>query len=299
MKTLSATFAAAALVLLAALPGSAQSNASCSFHFLNIPFPNNESAIPEGINAYSTIVGYVTLTNPQEGFIRYSNGGVSTYRAPNSSSTTIMRRNSSGVNVGYYTPTGSSKAKGFVKSGSGFQSVVVPGSFPTYLNGINKYGTIVGDYIGADNHFHGFVLKNGQFTSINPGNGAIDVTVSDINDNGAIVGTFSNGGVDSHGFLLSGGTYHVITFPNEVGFGGTTLTDISNSGEIVGDVWTGSDSHQGFLRKTSGAYEFISAPNARLTLADGINASNVIVGNGVTVSSTGNEKPVVFTATCQ
>ncbi len=285
-----------ALAMVSPLTSSAQKTASCTFHLFQIPLSNGV-VIPEGINTYGTIVGFVDeFTGLTEGFIRSSNGGVTSYHAPDSVNTTIMRRNSLGTDVGSYTTNGSPNVKGFMASGSSFRSVTFPGSSHTELNGINKSGVTVGDYLASDGHFHGFKLQNGKFSSIHP-SGATDTFVSDINDEGVIVGWYDNGGRDSHGFLLQNGNFKILDFPNEVGFGGTSLNDISNTGEIVGSVWTGSDTSDAFLYK-AGAFKVISVPNSRLTQANGINASNVIVGRTIIVSSTGNESDTDFTATC-
>lgn len=287
----------AACLVFTVITSQAQTNASCTFHLLRIPVSGGV-ALPEGINRYGTIVGFVNLfTSHDEGFIRFSNGAVSIYKAPNSSNTSIKHRNDQGVDVGSFTPAASTSSKGFVAAGSGFASVNFPGARQTFLGGINNFGTIVGEYIGSDNHFHGFKLKNGQFTAIHP-NGAVDTFVSGINDSGVIVGTFNTGGVDNHGFVVQNGAIGTLDFPHEVGFGGTTLNDISNSGVIVGFVWTGPDTREAFLHK-SGGFEVISVPNARLTEANGISNINVITGHAVVVSSTGSETDTAYTATCQ
>lgn len=253
----------AACLLFSALPSQAQSNASCTFHVFNIPVSGGV-ALPQGINRYGTMVGFVNLfTSHSEGFIRFSNGAVSIYKAPNSSNTSIKHRSDQGVDVGAFTPTGSTLSRGFAATSTRFQAVTFPGASQTFLTGINKYGSLVGDYIGTDGHFHGFKLKNGQFTTIHP-NGAVDTFVNGINDSGVIIGAFNTGGVDNHGFVDRSGAISTLDFPHEVGFGGTTLNDISNSGEIVGFVWTGSDTRDAFLFK-SGAFKVIEVPNARLT----------------------------------
>lgn len=287
----------AACLVFSAFPSQAQTNASCTFHVFNIPVSGGV-ALPTGINRYGTIVGFVNVfTGHSEGFIRSSGGGVSVYKAPNSSNTSINHRNDQGVNVGAFTPSGSTASKGFVATSTRFQSVTFPGASQTFLTGINNFGVIVGDYLGSDNHFHGFKLKSGVFSTIHP-NGAVDTFVGGINDNGVIVGTFSTGGVDNHGFVDRSGAISTLDFPGEVGFGGTSLGNISNSGEIVGAVWTGSDTQEAFLFK-SGAFKVITVPNARLTQANGISNLNVIAGHAVVVSSTGSESDRAFTATCQ
>lgn len=283
------------VIAVACAPVAAQNTASCTFHTIPITVSGGV-ALAQGMNASGTIVGYVNEFNSHsEGFIRYTTGGVSTYMVPNSANTTIMRRSDAGVNVGYFTPNGSTGQKGFIATGNKFQSVAYPGAALTYLNDVNKYGTLVGQYLGTDGHFHGFRLSNGSFSSIHPP-GATDTFVTGINDSGTIVGSYNAGG-DSHGFIYKGGTYQTITFPGESGFGGTSLSDIANSGEIVGSIWTGSDSQEAFLYK-SGAFEVVSVPHARLTQANGISNKNMIVGHAVVVSSSGSESDTTFTATC-
>lgn len=290
-------FLPAVCLVLSAFTSQAQTNASCTFHVFQIPVSGGV-ALPQGINRYGTIVGFVNVfTGHGEGFIRFSNGATTVYKAPNSSDTAIRHRSDLGVDVGWFTPAGSTVSKGFVASGSQFQSVTFPGARGTFITGINKYGSLVGDYLGSDNHFHGFKLKNGQFTSIHP-NGAVDTFVNGINDSGVIVGAFNTGGADNHGFVVRNGVISTLDFPHEVGFGGTTLNDISNSGVIVGFVWTGSDTREAFLHK-SGAFEIINVPHARLTDANGISNLNVITGHAVVVSSTGSETDTAYTATCQ
>ena len=275
----------------------AQTNASCTFHVFQIPVSGGV-ALPQGINRFGNIVGFVNLfTSHSEGFIRFSNGSTSIFKAPNSSNTSIHHRSDQGVNVGAFTPSGSTLSKGFAATSSRFQTVTFPGASQTFLTGINKFGTIVGDFIGTDGRFHGFKLKNGQFSTIHP-NGALDTFVSGINDSGVIVGSFDTGGADSHGFVVRSGAISTLDFPHEVGFGGTTLNDISNSGEIVGSVFTGSDTEAAFLFK-NGAFKVITVPHARLTQANGISNINVITGHAVVVSSTGSETDTAFTATCQ
>ena len=283
-------FLLAACLGFTGLLAQAQTNASCTFHVFTIGNPGSGNIfVPQGINKFGTIVGFVDQNNGiSVGFTRFSNGAVSTFKAPNSLDTIIRHRNDQGINTGTYNLPGSTPSnRGFVKTSSSFQTIKFPGASQTFVAASNNFGTIVGDYIGSDNHFHGFKLKNGAFTKIHP-NGAVDTFVNGINDSGVIVGAFSTGGVDNQGFVDRNGVITTLSFPGEVGFGGTTLNDISNTGVIVGMVWTGSDTHRAILHN-SGGFKFIPVPTGGNTDATGISNSNVIVGNS------GSES---FTATC-
>jgi probable HAF family extracellular repeat protein len=289
----------AAVLVLMAVAAHAQTPASCTIHTFKIP-TSSGVAIASGINSGGTIVGTINLptSGRSEGFVRFAfDGRTRILNVPNSTATTLSHRNDVGVEVGTFTVSSSINQRGFVNSGTKFQTVTFPGARSTFLNGINRFGTIVGDYLGADNHFHGFRLKNGQFTTIHP-NGAIDTFVNGINDNGVIVGNFFTGGVDSHGFVRSStGGITTLNFPGEVGFGGTTLHDISNSGQIVGTVWTSSDTRASFVHK-NGKFETFSVPHSRLTDVFGINNLNVMVGHTIIVSNN-TETDEAFTATCK
>ncbi|HKD81448.1 MAG TPA: hypothetical protein VKH81_17265 [Candidatus Angelobacter sp.] len=156
----------------------------------------------------------------------------------------------------------------------------------------------MGTYLGTDKHFDAIKLQNGKFTILRP-SGAVDAFANGINDQGVIVGAYFTGGIDSHGFVLQNGKIHTLDFPNEVGFGGTTLNDISNTGEIVGFVWTGPDTRAAFIF-SNGVFKTFNVPNARLTEALGINAFNTIVGHAIVVDpKTGNETDVAYTAKCK
>lgn len=286
----------AGCITFVAVLSHAQTNASCTFQVFQIPVSGGV-AIPEGINRFGTMVGFVNLfTSHSEGFIRFFNGAVQFYKAPHSNDTSVHHRSDQGVDVGSFSPAGSTAQKGFAATSSRFQSVTFPGASQTFVNGINKFGILVGDFIGSDGHFHGFKLASGDFTTIHP-NGAVDTFVNGINDSGVIVGNFFTGGPDSQGFVDRNGAISTLNFPGEVGFGGTTLNDISNTGVIVGFVWTGSDTQAAFLHN-SGGFKVISVPHARLTEANGISNINVITGHAIIVAPNGNETDSAYTATC-
>lgn len=295
MKLHLTTLCLVACAVLTAEAARAQSPATCSFHTFTIPSPDGTSEAT-GINRFSNIVGTDNLfiSGKSHGFVRFSNGGMAVVNDPSGVATTLRRRNDSGIQVGWFDP-GNNRPEGFVNHGSTFQTVTFPGAVSTFPTAINKFGTIVGEYIGTDNHFHGFKLSSGHFTTIHP-NGAVDTQVTGINDSGVIVGHFNTGGIDEHGFVDRNGAITSLSFPGEVGFGGTTLSDIGDNGQIIGWVWTGSDTRQAFVF-TAGKFKTFSVPSSRLTLPNGISSLGVMVGRAIVVSGN-NESDVAFTATC-
>jgi hypothetical protein len=99
-----------------------------------------KSFSPSGINRWNTVVGTGTLSDGSiVGFLRYSNGGVTTYKAPNATQTHFSKRNTSGVTVGDVDFN-----HGLIVSGSSATTIDYPGAPQTILTGINKWDTMVG-----------------------------------------------------------------------------------------------------------------------------------------------------------
>src|SRR5438309_1872985 len=189
-----------------------QSKASCTFTLFTLPNSIASGNFALGINSYSTVVGELEDMNKNgEGFIRYSGGDVNVFN-PNVP-TAFTARNDVGNSVGaeYTTPS----TLGFMLHGSsGVTQIVHPkavmGTFP---QGINRWNSVVGYYLDANDQPHGFKqFANGSFVDINFPN-AQGTTPMGINDNGAIVGGYNDlNGV--HGFIYSGGKWTSVEYPN-------------------------------------------------------------------------------------
>jgi uncharacterized membrane protein len=105
-----------------------------------------------------------------------------------------------------------------------FTSIDPPGAIFSEAVDINSRGQIVGrfydgsicDFANAcvlsDGHDHGFLLSQGEFTTIDPP-GSILTGAAGINSRGDIVGPYFTADGKSHGFLLSGGEFTTIDFP--------------------------------------------------------------------------------------
>lgn len=268
------------IVLLSA--SNAQTKANCTFHLFKTP------GIPVGVNDYGTTVGYSQANS--KAFVRYSDGTVSWFQAPNAQVTFFNARNNAGVTVGGYslpsqvTPV---PGAGLILDGSKFTSVKYSKAVSTDLTGINKYDTTVG--VAVDSNYQSYAFKrysNGSLVTLQyPG--AQDTSPKGINDNGTIVGTAAG-----HGFIYHGGTWAKVVFPQSPSVNGTQLLGISNNNVIVGQA--GSSPPTSFLY-TNGVFKIILAPNSSNTQVQGISEDGLITGiafiNGV---STGRG----FLATC-
>ena len=219
----------------------AQGTATCD-HWT---FFKNFSA--SGINRWNTVVGTGTLSDGSiVGIIRYSNGGITTYKFPNATQTHFSKRSTSGVTVGDVDFN-----HGLIVSGSSATTIDYPGAPQTILTGINKWNTMVGTYQYNDDadfgpEWTGFKMwKNGSFTSVAVP-GAINTNPTSISDTGIVVGWYESNiqpftAHPSHGFVLAKGVYKTIDYPNAFR---TSLNDINSAGVIVGS-WTDTNGGDG------------------------------------------------------
>jgi hypothetical protein len=235
-----------------------------------------KDTIPLGINNLGIVVGatgsFFQGTTPPA-FTRYSDGSIKIFRYQELL-TTFSRRNSQGVTVGYYTGPGG-HTHGIVMYGSKVVTFNYPTASDTVPLGINKWGTIVGQYsLPGSIHTHGFEYKNGKFHSIQfPG--AVDTVVQSINDNGVMVGSEYKGTGVYEGFLLKNGAFTTIKNPKATG--ATFLHDINNAGTIVGDYALGVFPEP--FMYSNGVFKDIKVPNAQPDAhANGINDHNEVTG---------------------
>ena len=246
-----------------------------------------------GINQWNTVVGTGTLADGSTGgFIRYSNGGVTTYKYPNSGATSFSKRNKDGVTVGNVDFN-----YGLIVTGSSATTIDYPGAPQTMLTGINKWDSMVGSYQYNDDadfgpEWTGFKMwKNGSFAPIGVP-GATNTYPSSISDTGTVVGWYEAGLVPftpypDHGFVLTNGVYKTVDYPNAFR---TFLNDVNSAGVVVGS-WVNSDSGNGggFLF-VNGKFKNVLGPSGETTAVNGINDNGYVTGT----SSAGS-----FIAHCQ
>ena len=236
-----------------------------------------KDTIPFGVNNFGTVVGgtfsFYHGTEPPA-FIRYSDGSIKIFRY-HELETTFSRRNSQGVTIGYYTgPAG--HTHGIVMHASKVVTFNYPNASDTVPLGINKWGTIVGQYsLPGSIRTHGFEYKNGKFHTIDfPG--AANSFLSSINDNGVMIGSELKGsGAVYQGFLLKNGAFTTIKDPKATG--ATFPYDINNTGTIVGNYFLGVLGDA--FMYSNGVFKDIKVPNAQPTAnVFGINDHNEVTG---------------------
>ena len=179
-----------------------------------------------------------------------------------------------------------------------------PGAVSTVPVSINPAGAIVGQYMDANNAYHGFVRSpRGTFDTFDvpeagtgPGEGTLP---EGINSAGVITGYYTDTSGSSHGFVRTAeGTFRIFDAPGAgipagaactppiICSNGTQGAAINVEGEIVGQYVDTNDVFHGFLRAPDGAIRTFDAPGAGtasgqgtyITFGEGINLFGTVVG---------------------
>ncbi len=120
-----------------------------------------------------------------------------------------------------------------------FTAIDVPNAVFTSATGINARGEIVGGYVDASLRSHGYILRDGAFTTIDYSDAAGTVVkgtdAKGIGPSGEIVGTYTvvgEPGVNVHGYLLTKqGEFVAVNYP---GHTNTIAQRILPDGTILG-----------------------------------------------------------------
>ncbi len=272
--------------------GFAQSTANCKVTYISQP-GNSYALMPQGINQYGTIVGYSNAAKPKA-FIRYSDGTFGTITVAGASGVVPMRRNSAGTTGGYFTLNGVDH--GFANANGKTVTVDFPNSRSTRVNGINKYGTMVGSRIlKGESSTGSFELKSGKFTDFP----AFYRILESINDSGLMVGLAQTRG-DEYGISQTSPTAQQksIEYPNTTG---TEIADVNNAGIMVGNYQGLNDTstNGAFLyNSTTKVFMNFVVPSASGVVLNGINGANTVTGYASFPKSGGGTTNRGFYAAC-
>jgi hypothetical protein len=108
--------------------------------------------------------------------------------------------NARGSLSGYFQDA-SGGIHGFLKEGSHFTTIDVPGAIQTYAYGLNSAGDVVGYYVDQQNGTHGFVWRAGNFSTVDVP-GAAGTLVTSISDSGDLAGIYFTSNAN-YGFVAS------------------------------------------------------------------------------------------------
>jgi uncharacterized membrane protein len=201
-----------------AVPANEQTfNAFLFFNgkFTPFKFPGSVATAAHDINNRAQIVGeYRDRFDHLHGFLVHS-GGFQTIDFPGTSLTVLEGINDFGDMVGIFlNDSNQAFATSFLLHKGKFTKFSFPGADPgtTGAMSINNHGVIVGTYLLKSDR-HGFMVKDGHFTSIDfPG--AAETQVFKISSDGDIVGTYSMPFGFSNGFSFANGKFRTINQPN-------------------------------------------------------------------------------------
>jgi probable HAF family extracellular repeat protein len=157
---------------------------------------------------------------------------------------------------------------GFVRDRNGhFTLLTFPGADGTIAFGVNDLGHVVGQYWGFGfgaglNRFHGFLWKDGVYTSIDaPDPEEMATSLLGINNAGQLIGAYLHHRPGSNdindydselAFLYDNGNFRPLAFPGAklpiTCCGATTFPmDINNVGQVIGSTYTSDGTPQFFL----------------------------------------------------
>ena len=182
-----------------------------------------------------------------------------------------------------------------------YTQIDVPGALLTAVNGIDSAGDLVGVYDDASNAYHGFLLSNGLFTTIDYPGAQRGTYLNGINDVGQIVG-YAPQGFSEVSFLydLQSQTF---TKLRNLGSDQPFVTSINNAGTIAGyfPVQTGGTRTVGF-ELIGLTYGRILPPGQFQAWAYAISGSGEVIGDTETNKgsnmnfsfSDGKYKPIVI-----
>ena len=125
-------------------------------------------------------------------------------------SATATAINDHGAVGGFFTEANGNIAS-FIKQGTTWKILSVPGSATTEIFGLNDEGAAVGMYVGQHKQTYGFIYSSqGTFKTISDPNGVGSTVVNGLNNLGQIVGFYTDTNGNTDGFIASD---HLVGIP--------------------------------------------------------------------------------------
>jgi probable HAF family extracellular repeat protein len=265
------SLAAVAFGLLLSVPGLTQAQ----YRFSTIDVPGATATAANGNSTHEIAGQFDDADGNTHGFV-LNKDVFTTINVPGAVNTAINGINAPGKLAGTWDDGTTPHA--FFDNNGYFTTLYPPGSIRSQGGFINSQGQVVGTYRDATQKRHGFIWRNGAFTTFNvPGDDPVLGTVAlGINDIGEVVGdyvTASDG--DRHGFLRSSkGDFTTFDVP---GADITVGEGINNAGTIVGAYVANGTTH-GFVLNNGVVFTTVDVPDAQETQINSINAKGEIVG---------------------
>jgi hypothetical protein len=224
------------------------------------------------INSTGTVTGvYDEATVPDgplvaHGFVRTSDGTITTFDPPKSTGTHPTSINDSGVITGFYTiGAAQSEAYGFIRSATGSITTFHPkGVTVIFPYSINDGGGITGTCRCAGGSFRREAAGGIELLS----SGSDILSASAINSRGEVVGSLEDVNGVYSGFELKP-KEDVVTIS-----GTSSVAAISESGVITGQL----PGALGFVQKSTGPIVAFNPPGSTYTAPAAINSAGTVAG---------------------
>jgi len=184
-----------------------------SGNFTAIDFPDAENTFGIKISPTGQVVGCyhhqgrdfaVSGGGTMHGYV-YQNGAYESFAVPGTMHNGITRHGSIIVGVVFPTPAAFYAYK--AEDGD-YQLLDIPNSISSDARDVNPSGEIVGFFIDSANKTHGFLVRKGDFATIDfPGADVVSTQARGINPQGDIVGFYvskdASGVSHTHGFVAT------------------------------------------------------------------------------------------------
>jgi len=277
------------------------SMASAGGHkFLNFDVPGASNTFPSDINDSNDVAGHWGASPAYHGFLRTSDGIITTFDAPQAASTVPLALNEYAEIAGYFYDS-ASVSHGFLRLPDGTITAFDPrSSTSTLAEAINNKGQITGSFVDSNGKTHGFVRKAGGKFVIFDVDGAVLTYGQEINDKGAVAGVFCTNnlcnpigafiraadgaitpftvqdaqrtlpaGINAKGVIAGGysdccGNGSFLRSPDGqiITFDGCGVNDLNNKGWIVGFNTDFASVNHGCLRAPDGTVTTFDDPDA-------------------------------------
>jgi hypothetical protein len=264
----------------------ALASAHAAASYVTFDVPGATTTYPICMNNNGDVAGIWGNGGSAHGFLRTSDGTITTFDPPHSVDTRVTSINIKATVSGYYQ-TSDNVIHAFYRTTDGIVNTFdAPGqNASTYLAGINDGGQLTGLYFNSQVANNAYLtVPGGRFFSFAPPN-ATGTFPASLNNTGEVAGSYTaNDGQGYHGFLLANGTVTTFDAPGSVGSSlGTDASSINATGMITGASGIAAPkpfqpSVQGFIRAADGTFTTFHVLN-RPTYPQSINSSGQITGN--------------------
>jgi len=269
-------------LLLAALP--VQHAAAQTYKFKKVSYDKKNYTSLHDINAGGTVAGgYFANGATVRNCFLLKGKTKTTLSDPDASfGTECWGINTGGDVVGDYLDA-SSNYHGYIYTGGSFTTIDPPASVYTVIYGINDSKTVIGYYLDKSGVSHGFTYNGTKYKVINIKGGTTTEGFG-INASGQYtVSTVLSDGLE-HSYVFTGKKSMELVFPN---IAQVAAHHINTAGQVCATVIDASSNYSGGVYDpVKKAYYVLTYPKAALTVMDGINDSETLVGRySVTTSS--------------